>query len=97
MKFPEGETNVTTYMLEELLSTKIRAFYDRFKGRDIYDIWAANGKKALDNNALRKMFLYYIYRDRKEFSPKIFSSHLEEAVTSRAIEGMQSPLFVNRN
>ena len=32
------------------------------------------------------MFLYYFYRDRKEFSPKAFYSHLEEAVTKHAIE-----------
>ena len=86
LKLPEGETSVTTYTLEELLSTKIRAFYDRFKGRDVYDIWAADRRATVDKNALRKMFLYYFYRDRKEFRPKVFYSHLEEAVTKNAIE-----------
>lgn len=28
---------VHTYKLEELLATKIRAFYSRIKGRDLYD------------------------------------------------------------
>ncbi|MCL4519880.1 MAG: nucleotidyl transferase AbiEii/AbiGii toxin family protein [Thaumarchaeota archaeon] len=86
LKLPEGETRVTTYTLEELLSTKIRAFYDRFKGRDVYDIWAADRLVTLDKVALRKMFLYYFYRDRKEFSPKVFYSHLGDAVTKHAIE-----------
>ncbi|MHB1908869.1 MAG: nucleotidyl transferase AbiEii/AbiGii toxin family protein [Nitrososphaerales archaeon] len=86
LKLPEGETSVTTYTLEELLATKIRAFYDRFKGRDVYDIWAADKRTTLDKIALRKMFLYYFYRDRKEFSPKLFYSHLEEAITKNAIE-----------
>jgi predicted nucleotidyltransferase component of viral defense system len=32
---------VTTYTLEELLATKLRALYQRRKGRDLYDLWLA--------------------------------------------------------
>ena len=87
MKLPDGQTtNVATYALEELLSTKIRALYDRLKGRDVYDAWAANRQTTLDKIAIRKMFLYYFYRDRKEFRPKPFHSRLEEALSKQEIE-----------
>ena len=33
--------NLTTYSLEELLGTKLRALYQRRKGRDLYDIYKA--------------------------------------------------------
>jgi predicted nucleotidyltransferase component of viral defense system len=33
--------NVSTYKLEELLGTKLRALYQRSKGRDLYDIYKA--------------------------------------------------------
>lgn len=33
----EGECNLTTYKLEELLGTKLRALYRRRKGRDLFD------------------------------------------------------------
>lgn len=36
-----GECNLTTYKLEELLGTKLRALYQRRKGRDLYDLWKA--------------------------------------------------------
>ena len=36
-----GSCNVTTYRLEELLGTKLRALYQRRKGRDLYDIHKA--------------------------------------------------------
>lgn len=34
-----GECNITTYQIEELLGTKLRALYQRKKGRDLYDIY----------------------------------------------------------
>ncbi|MFI4956517.1 MAG: nucleotidyl transferase AbiEii/AbiGii toxin family protein [Gammaproteobacteria bacterium] len=34
-----GECNVLTYSIEELLATKLKALYQRKKGRDLYDFW----------------------------------------------------------
>jgi predicted nucleotidyltransferase component of viral defense system len=36
-----GVCNITTYTIEELLGTKLRALYQRRKGRDLFDIWKA--------------------------------------------------------
>lgn len=36
-----GACNITTYRLEELLGTKLRALYQRRKGRDLYDLYKA--------------------------------------------------------
>ena len=36
-----GSCNITTYHLEEFLGTKLRALYQRRKGRDLYDIYKA--------------------------------------------------------
>ncbi|MGI0069779.1 MAG: nucleotidyl transferase AbiEii/AbiGii toxin family protein, partial [Nitrosopumilaceae archaeon] len=64
-------SSIGTYRIEELLATKLRALYDRMKGRDLYDL-ALSFKLVKDKTALRKMFLYYFYRDRKVFSPRKF-------------------------
>jgi predicted nucleotidyltransferase component of viral defense system len=37
----EGKCQITTYKLEELLGTKLRALFQRRKGRDLYDIYKA--------------------------------------------------------
>jgi predicted nucleotidyltransferase component of viral defense system len=34
-----GRAEVTTYSLDELLGTKLRALYQRRKGRDLFDLW----------------------------------------------------------
>ena len=36
-----GTTKIQTYKLEELLGTKLRALYQRKKGRDLYDLYKA--------------------------------------------------------
>ncbi len=72
-----GESfEITTYQLEELVSTKLRALNDRLSGRDIYDIHQVSGFD-LDQKVLRKMVLYYFYRSKKVFNPKLFFRNLE--------------------
>lgn len=64
-------TMIRTYRIEELLATKLRTIYDRMKGRDLYDL-SSSFDSIRDKVVLKKMFLYYFYRDRKIFDPKIF-------------------------
>ncbi|HSJ52761.1 MAG TPA: nucleotidyl transferase AbiEii/AbiGii toxin family protein [Anaerolineae bacterium] len=70
---------VDTYHLEELLSTKLRALYDRRKGRDIYDLLCVTDLD-LDLAAIRKMVLYYFYRANKVFSYPAFVANVERKV-----------------
>jgi predicted nucleotidyltransferase component of viral defense system len=37
----KGSCNITTYHLEEMIGTKVRALYQRRKGRDLYDLYKA--------------------------------------------------------
>ncbi len=39
---------ITTYQLEELLGTKLRALYQRRKGRDLFDLYTAVTQKDLE-------------------------------------------------
>ena len=42
-QLPVGNTAVVhTYELDELLATKLRALYQRRKGRDLFDLWWAH-------------------------------------------------------
>ncbi len=56
-----GACELTTYRLEELLGTKLRALYQRRKGRDLYDLFIAlTHKPALDKDALLHCYRQYI-------------------------------------
>ena len=39
----QGEADIPTYELEDLLGTKMRALFQRKKGRDLFDLWLALG------------------------------------------------------
>lgn len=57
----EGSCSLTTYRLEELLGTKLRALFQRKKGRDLFDIFIALTKKRdLDINALLQSYRQYM-------------------------------------
>lgn len=43
-----GEADVPTYELEELMSTKLRALYQRDKGRDLFDLWLVLSERQHD-------------------------------------------------
>jgi predicted nucleotidyltransferase component of viral defense system len=59
-----GKSELTTYRLEELLGTKLRALYQRRKGRDLYDIFIALSQQPdLDKEAL-----LHSYREYMKFS-----------------------------
>lgn len=74
--------SVNTYTIEEILATKIRAVFERLKGRDIYDLHLASFFD-LNKKLLRKLVLYYFYRSGKVFNPKIFFKNIEEKFLSK--------------
>lgn len=56
-----GSCEITTYKLEELLGTKVRALYQRRKGRDLFDLHKAmTTHENLDTTNLIKCYLEYI-------------------------------------
>lgn len=55
-----GATNIKTYSLNELLGTKLRALYQRKKGRDLFDLDYARKHGDIDLNQIVKSFNRYM-------------------------------------
>ena len=55
-----GSCKATTYYLEELLGTKLRALYQRRKGRDLFDLWKALSTQNLDIENIIRCYREYI-------------------------------------
>lgn len=79
---PQMSFGIATYSLEELLATKLRALFERFAGRDIYDLYFT-AKLAPNKLLIKKMFLYYFYRSRKVYDPKTHFEALRERLDQR--------------
>ena len=58
-KWFSGSAQIRTYQLEELIGTKLRALYQRIKGRDLFDIWLAITKLNLNIDQALEAFHYY--------------------------------------
>jgi predicted nucleotidyltransferase component of viral defense system len=56
-----GECNITTYEIEELLGTKLWALYQRKKGRDLYDLFKAlKTNDSLSEEKIIQVFQHYM-------------------------------------
>jgi len=56
----KGQATITTYHIEELLGTKLRALFQRKKGRDLFDLGVALELLNFDVHQLIKSFNYYV-------------------------------------
>jgi predicted nucleotidyltransferase component of viral defense system len=54
-----GEANVKTFQPPELVATKIRALYQRSKGRDVFDLWIALTELNTDPDTIVTAFSPY--------------------------------------
>lgn len=83
-----GSCDLTTYKLEELLGTKLRALYQRRKGRDLYDLFIALTQEPdLDKEAL-----LHAYREYMRFAVAQPPSQKEFILNMEA--KMQDPEFL---
>lgn len=54
-----GTTDVPTFALEELVATKLRAMYQRSKGRDVFDLWLVDRTFHIDPRFVAACFAPY--------------------------------------
>lgn len=84
----DGQSSIVTYKLEELLGTKLRALYQRRKGRDLFDLYAAWQRSSPDADTIVR-----VYREYMKFSVddpptrKQFLKNLEAKMTDREFTG----------
>lgn len=58
--FYTGHAAIPTFQAEELVATKLRALYQRKKGRDLYDLWLA--LTVLELSPEKILFAFPVYQ-----------------------------------
>ena len=71
-----GDTELPIYAISELLGTKLRALYQRRKGRDLFDLWQAHRAGVLDASAVVSIFSHYMSAENHPVSAKEFTDNL---------------------
>lgn len=74
-----GKCLITSYEIEELLGTKLRALYQRSKGRDLFDLYWALTNYTIDSDKLIKCYNAYMeFSVERPPTTKQFLSNIEE-------------------
>ncbi len=88
-----GTCNVNTYQLDELLGTKLRALFQRKKGRDLFDLWFAVRNNSCNPERVVNCFKTYIERSQTSISKTQFQSNLTEKETDKIFLNDIAPLL----
>ena len=74
-----GYCEITTYQLDELIGTKLRALYQRKKGRDLFDLQKALENPNLNTDNVIKCYHKYIsFSDGESPSPTVYLANMDE-------------------
>lgn len=80
-RYLTGACEVTTYEFNELLGTKLRALYQRRKGRDLFDLATALGHRDARPDEIVRTFQAYMDHGGHKVSRAEFEENLEAKLT----------------
>ena len=89
----EGSGEITTYGLEELLGTKLRALYQRRKARDLFDLHVALQEKELDADRVIGAFLQYMAYGGHSVTRDAFERNIAEKLRNPQFNADIGPLL----
>jgi len=88
-----GESSIQTYELDELMGTKLRALYQRKKGRDLFDLWIASQQESLDEDRIVECFQRYLQEAGLAVTRAEFEANLSEKLDDPRFLGDIAPLL----
>ena len=72
----KGETHVKTYQLDELMGTKLRALYQRRKGRDLFDLWYVMNHQLVNIDNIISVFEHHCKHNNEPVTRAMFEQSL---------------------
>jgi predicted nucleotidyltransferase component of viral defense system len=73
-----ASAEVPTYALDELMGTKLRALYQRRKGRDLFDLWLCLERQMIDPAIVIQCFSRYMEAEHHAVTRAQFEQNLHE-------------------
>src|SRR5208283_3405141 len=89
-----GNSSILTYKLEELLGTKVRALYQRKKGRDLFDLWMAFTTTHAQPETAIKCFLQYMENEGLKISRAEFEKNFLAKINNPGFAKDVGPLLI---
>jgi predicted nucleotidyltransferase component of viral defense system len=89
----EGTCNIGSYELDELLGTKLRALYQRRKGRDLFDLATALARADVDPVRVVRAFSIYMKEGGHRVTRREFERNLVEKLIDPRFSADIGPLL----
>lgn len=91
----EGAANIVTYELDELLATKLRALYQRRRGRDLFDLATALDGMVADPGRIVAAFIDYMEREGGRVTRALFERNLAAKLRDPRFSADIGPLLAH--
>jgi predicted nucleotidyltransferase component of viral defense system len=91
----KGQCEIPTYELDELLGTKLRALYQRKKGRDLFDLAIALQQDGVDPGRIVTTFSTYMERGGHNVTRAMFEQNMHQKLTDAQFTADISPLLAS--
>ena len=88
-----GSAKLTTYEISELLGTKLRALYQRKKGRDLFDLWLGLGHPDTSIDDLLGSFAAYMEFGKTPVSRAQFEKNMDAKMQDDSFLSDMEPLL----
>ena len=92
-----GVTEVVTYELDELLGTKLRALYQRRKGRDLFDLATALEDERTDPQRIIAAFQQYMDHGQHRVTRALFEQNIATKLSDPQFAADIGPLLSHGN
>jgi predicted nucleotidyltransferase component of viral defense system len=90
-----GTADVRTYELDELLGTKLRALYQRKKGRDLFDLGLALQRDGVSPQRILEVFMRYMDKDGARVTRAMFEQNLAAKKADTVFTADLTPLLAS--
>lgn len=90
-----GAANLLTYDLDELLGTKLRALYQRKKGRDLFDLSLALQRNDVSAERVVEVFAKYMEADGAKVTRAMFEQNLAAKKKDPIFTADMTPLLAH--
>ena len=89
----QGSCRITTFSLEELLGTKVRALYQRRKGRDLFDLWLGLTEGKAKASTVIRIFGEYMKAQGLTVKREDYEKNLQEKIKHQGFASDLTPLL----
>lgn len=91
----EGSCSILSYELNELLGTKLRALYQRKKGRDLFDLATALGQEGVDPDKIVAAFYAYMDHGDHQVTRSQFENNIADKLKDDGFASDIGPLLAD--